>query len=476
MQFAKAEDQQAARNRTVMQQASQLADQQNSKMHQHNPTAAAHAPAERGHGGFCAAAAAATAAVYLSHCNSSYLLSLMHVCAVCYAAAMSTSPPHPSIPPRPVSPGSVGVQLYAPSSPSAYYHGQQPGGSPAPVAVTVAGLNAAEISELRAYLDAKREAAEERKKNEASLLGRAKILLQENDWVTMVVKFVVTVGVAFLLGYFSLKGQVDDAKNQASALTSQVRSQQSEVAAVQLNVGALQGPVTSLVNLVTTLNVQALQTNISLAQQDQAVITAGNAQMQADFTTLRALLTSDVQLARLQTLNASVSGLLSPSYLRLMTDTFTAADLTNGNSINTWVVQAQWGSGVQLLSDNTRVQVTDAGVYSVTFNVNAGCTPTSGPGIQKSAIIRIWLNTDTPNIWLINDYKGGTCSSVNNGASQNAGEVLGGAVEYNLAAGDILGFKVLGGIMGPVGTGYFNHWTIRFVRPSCTTAVDGTCV
>jgi hypothetical protein len=166
-----------------------------------------------------------------------------------------------SIPMHPVSP-SANVIYVGTASP------------PGPV-----GLDFTELVELRELLKEKRERDAEAKKNANSFTSKAVAFYEDNKILSIAIQFIITVVVAFVLGYFSLKGQVDDAKSQARELSDQLSSQQSQVNAVTLNVGALQTPVANLVNLVSTLNVQALQANITDCQRELAIISSTNAQL-----------------------------------------------------------------------------------------------------------------------------------------------------------------------------------------------------
>jgi len=201
-----------------------------------------------------------------------------------------------------------GVNIHVPSSPSSSAV-TATAAVMSPSQVGVPGLDAIEILEFRKLLKERQEREEEAKKRASSIPSRVAALYEEHKILSIAIQFVITVGVAFVLGYYSLKGQVDDAKHQANELTSQLRTQQSEVNAVQLNVGALQGPVSNLVGLVSTLNVQALQMNITQAQAAQVQLQAGSTQLHADFATLHTQISSSQQLADLRALNNSVSAL-----------------------------------------------------------------------------------------------------------------------------------------------------------------------
>lgn len=218
------------------------------------------------------------------------------------------------------------VHVHVPSSPSGHGHAHSTANAvTSPSQVGVAGLDAVEILEFRSWLKEKQARAEEEKKQRAEAAERAQswrhklvALYEEHKILSLAIQFVVTVGVAFVLGYYSLKGQVDDAKQQATELTSQLRTQQSEVNAVQLNVGALQGPVASLVTQVSALNVAALQANISAAnieqaalQRQQDALQVGAGQLQGNFTALNTQLSSSQQLADLYQLNSTVHFLQS---------------------------------------------------------------------------------------------------------------------------------------------------------------------
>ena len=170
-----------------------------------------------------------------------------------------------------------------------------------PSQVGVPALGAEEILAFRNYLEQKAEQEKEAKRKANSFASKLVALYEEHKILSVAIQFVITVGVAFVLGYYSLKGQVDDAKNQASELSSQLHTQQSEVNAVQLNVGALQGPVDDIARQFASLDVAGLQANISSAKVRQVNIITTLATASNNI----AALGQDGQLQTLQKLNTT---------------------------------------------------------------------------------------------------------------------------------------------------------------------------
>ena len=186
-----------------------------------------------------------------------------------------------------------------------------------PAPVLVQGLNADELHSLRALLAARnRELAAAE-----TFAGKVSKFLQSN--LGSILKAAFTIGVAVLIGYFTLSGKVQDATHQVDLLAVQVNAQQTTVGAVQTSVQALQAPVQQLVSIVNLLNIAALQANISRAEQMQSTITATNLQLQADLATgqsnLGALQSQLAQNAVLQTvLNLNATAVAQAALSRLL--------------------------------------------------------------------------------------------------------------------------------------------------------------
>jgi len=73
--------------------------------------------------------------------------------------------------------------------------------------VGVPGLDAVEILEFRNLLKDKQRRDEEEKKKANSFASKVVALFEEHKILSVAIQFVITVGVAFVLGYYSLRAR-----------------------------------------------------------------------------------------------------------------------------------------------------------------------------------------------------------------------------------------------------------------------------